>query len=59
MLFQELGISGPNADKRCCEYLSQPTDIIIKRSGLQDKLRRLEHAKNAIEDWRIDLAVPE
>jgi len=54
LLFQELGISGPDADKRCCEYLSQPTDITIKRGELQDKLRRLERAKDAIEDWRLN-----
>ena len=31
-----------------------PLDIVVKRSELQDKLRRLEHARDAIEDWRLN-----
>ena len=54
LLFQELGISGPDADKRCCEYLAEPLDIVMRRGELQDKLRRLEDARDAIEDWRVN-----
>ena len=54
LLFQELGISGPDADKRCCEYLAEPLDIVMRRGELHDRFRRLEDARDAIEDWRVN-----
>jgi hypothetical protein len=54
LLFQELGISGPDADKRCAEYLAEPREVVIRREELQGKLKGLEDARDAIEDWRVN-----
>ena len=51
LLFQELGVSGRDADKKCSEYLSEPLEIVIKRKELRDSLKLLEEARDAIDDW--------
>lgn len=51
LLLQELGVSGPDADRKCSDYLAEPPELVIRREELQDSLDRLVEAKRAIEEW--------
>lgn len=54
LLFQELGVSGADAEEKCAKYLAEPPELAAKREDLQNKLRGLEDARDVIEDWRMN-----
>ena len=47
-LFNGMGISGPGAHERCRLLLSEPEDIIARRTRLQKRRVRLERAKEEL-----------
>ena len=54
LAFPELGILGGDAEQKCRKYLAEPVAVANERRELNAKLDRLENARDAIEDWRVN-----
>jgi hypothetical protein len=51
-LTQELGILfGPDTDRKCEEYLAEPREQALRRTELQESLKRLEGGRHTLEEW--------
>ncbi|KAI0343435.1 hypothetical protein BDW22DRAFT_1170105 [Trametopsis cervina] len=48
VLYHGLGLTGPDANKRCREFLSEPPQIISRRAELEKRRERLESAKKEL-----------
>jgi len=54
LLSRELGVLGGDAEQKCRKYLAEPEGVANERRELNAKLERLESARDAIEDWRVN-----
>jgi hypothetical protein len=50
VLYEGLGISGPEAGKRCRELLAEPPQIVARRKELEKRRARLESARKELMD---------
>lgn len=49
-LLAGLGVTGTGGTERCKEHLQEPSQVVIQRERLQEKMRRLESAKKELLD---------
>ena len=50
VLLKGLGITGPDGQRRCREFLQEPPNIVTRRQELQKRWERLDTAKKELMD---------
>ena len=48
MLLEKLGIGSSNADARCASYIAEEQEVVVLRSELLSKKKRLESVQKAL-----------
>lgn len=50
VLLKGLGVTGPDGQRRCREFLQEPPNVVTRRQELQKRWERLDTAKKELMD---------